>query len=101
MNSDLRGYKPREEMVINNKENSRKRSESVRRNSIVLTPDVLHEYAKEELEAAMCKRQYEQACRCVFGTLITYVPETILPTDRTVHTRYRRDPCLIAMGFFS
>jgi len=88
-------------MVIKDKENSRTRSDSLRRNSIVLTPDVLDEYAREELEATLCKRQYEHACRCVFGTLATYVPETILPADRTVYTRYRRDPCLVAMGFFS
>lgn len=91
-------------MVIKDEENSRTRSDSLRRNSIVLTPDVLDEYAKEELEATMCKRQYEHACRCVFGTLATYIPEqTILlaPSDRTVYTRYKRDPCLVAMGFFS
>ena len=90
-------------MVFKEVENSssRPRSDSLRRNSIVLTPDVLDEYAKEEFEAAMCKRQYEQACRCVFGTLAPNVPETILPADKTVYTRYKRDPCLLAMGFFS
>ena len=76
-----------------------------RRNSIVLTPAVLNEYARGEEDAAMFKRQYEQAYYNVYGspTPLNNVAATdvTLPwSDQTVYSRYHSDPRLHALGFF-
>lgn len=76
-----------------------------RRNSIVLTPAVLNEYARGGEDAAMFKRQYEQAYFNVYGspTPLNNVAATdvTLPwSDQTVYSRYHSDPRLYALGFF-
>lgn len=76
-----------------------------RRSSIVLTPAVLNEYARGNEDAAMFKRQYEQAYYNVYGS---HLPQnngaatdmTIPWSDQTVYSRYSSDPRLNAMGFF-
>ena len=77
----------------------------VRRNSIVLTPAVLNEYARGEEDAAMFKRQYERAYFNVYGSPtplnnVAATDVTIPGTDQTVYSRYFSDPRLNALGFF-
>lgn len=76
-----------------------------RRSSIVLTPAVLSEYARGGEDAAMFKRQYEQAYYNVYGSHIpqnnTAATDMTIPwSDQTVVSRYSSDPRLNAMGFF-
>lgn len=76
-----------------------------RRSSIVLTPAVLNEYARGNEDAAMFKRQYEQAYYNVYGSHLpqnngTATDMTIPWSDQTVYSRYSSDPRLNAMGFF-
>lgn len=76
-----------------------------RRNSIVLTPAVLNEYARGEVNAAMFKKQYEEAYYNVYGSSppLNNVPATDMTipwSDQTVYSRYCSDPRLNAMGFF-
>lgn len=73
-----------------------------RRNSIVLTPDVLDQYAKEDEESAIFKKQYEQAHYNVFGSHVSFYYSAISAPwhDQTVYPRYRTDARLVAMGFF-
>ncbi|RMX48734.1 hypothetical protein pdam_00001607 [Pocillopora damicornis] len=76
-----------------------------RRSSIVLTPAVLSEYARGGEDAAMFKRQYEQAYYNVYGSHIpqnniTTLDMTIPWSDQTVYSRYSSDPRLNALGFF-
>ncbi|CAH3121178.1 unnamed protein product [Pocillopora meandrina] len=76
-----------------------------RRSSIVLTPAVLSEYARGGEDAAMFKRQYEQAYYNVYGS---HIPQNNIATldmtipwsDQTVYSRYSSDPRLNALGFF-
>ena len=77
-----------------------------RRNSIVLTPAVLNEYARGEEDAAMFKRQYERAYFNVYGSPtplnnVAATDVTIPGSDQTpVYSRYYSDPRLNALGFF-
>lgn len=76
-----------------------------RRSSIVLTPAVLDEYARGNEDAAMFKRQYEQAYYNVYGSHLprnnaAATDMTIPWSDQTVYSRYSSDPRLNAMGFF-
>ncbi|KAJ7363656.1 hypothetical protein OS493_009818 [Desmophyllum pertusum] len=76
-----------------------------RRSSIVLTPAVLNEYARGGEDAAMFKRQYEQAYYNVYGSHIpknnSAATDVTIPwSDQTVFSRYSSDPRLNALGFF-
>lgn len=77
-----------------------------RRNSIVLTPAVLNEYARGEENAAIFKKQYEQAYNNVYGSPsapisnVAATDMTIPWSDQTVYSRYCSDPRLNALGFF-
>ena len=116
-NEDRNNTNLRKEMVCSHSEMNesslqcgrvRSNSEPVsrqRRSSIVLTPAVLNEYARGNEDAAMFKRQYEQAYYNVYGS---HLPQnngaatdmTIPWSDQTVYSRYSSDPRLNAMGFF-
>ena len=76
-----------------------------RRNSIVLTPAVLNEYARGGEDAALYKRQYEHAYFNVYGSSTPFnnvaaTDVTIPWSDQTVYSRYCSDPRLNALGFF-
>ncbi|CAH3164487.1 unnamed protein product [Porites lobata] len=76
-----------------------------RRNSIVLTPAVLNEYARGEEDAALFKKQYEQAYYNVYGSTTPFnnvaaTDMTIPWSEQTVYSRYSSDPRLNALGFF-
>ena len=71
----------------------------------MLTQAVLNEYAREDEDAALFKKQYERAYYNVYGSHISLqnaaATDVAIPwSDQTVYSRYSSDPCLNALGFF-
>ncbi|EDO42021.1 predicted protein [Nematostella vectensis] len=78
-----------------------KTSKCVRRPSLVLTPEILDEYYKNEEESESFKRKYEEAHYNVYGSHVSLKQfDASGAVDSTVYEHYSSDPRLIGMGFF-